>query len=58
MIAEEMLSIIIDDNYKYPARGMKEVKKGGQSADFNVADLERAQKLVEDEASELSILRS
>lgn len=38
-----MLSIIIEDNYKYPARGMKEVKKSAQGIDFNIIDLERAQ---------------
>lgn len=50
MISEEMFKMMVNDNYKYPFKGMKKVENLIAMEDkFNVQELERARKLVDDE---------
>ena len=48
---DEMQSMLINDNFKYPAKGIKEIKKAPYFQDIQPEYLEQAKQLVREESN-------
>ncbi|CDW71197.1 cell division cycle 5-like protein [Stylonychia lemnae] len=56
MILEELQSVLINDNHKYPAKGMKEIKNVKYFQDISPEYMEQARALIKEESLSQSLI--